>query len=103
MIDAKKIEEFQECIFEDTFLNDGVDIMLTDGGAEPYKVEMYDKGQIMHAVELGVYWAQVEFKKSLWHDGYSVGCVTRWTASLTTAPHTPGWRRILRVTTSNEN
>lgn len=64
MIDDKKIEEAQEEIFEDKFLNNGEDIVNFNNGDTE---EMYDSGQIKEAISLGAKWAINKFLKGLWH------------------------------------
>jgi len=69
MIDEKKIEEAQESIFEDVFLNNGEDIIYTDDeNNEDYTEERYDDEQIKEAIGLGARWAIEQFLKGLWHD-----------------------------------
>ncbi len=68
MIDAKKIEEAQEEIFEDKFHFNGEYVMMSEGDSEPHRVEMYDDGQIKEAFKAGANWAINEFLKDLWHD-----------------------------------
>ena len=64
MIDDKEIEEAQEEIFEDKFLNNGEDVVNFNNGDTE---EMYDSGQIKEAISLGAKWAVNEFLEDLWH------------------------------------
>lgn len=65
MITNEQIEEAQESIFEDKFLNNEVDTLHYDNGdSDP----VYTGGQIKEAIELGAHWAIKELLKGLWHD-----------------------------------
>lgn len=63
MIDKRRIEEAEEEIYEDKFLNNGTDVVFDNDDKE----EMYYKEDIKEAISLGVKWMQEEFLKDLWH------------------------------------
>ena len=63
MIDKRRIEEAEEEIYEDKFLNNGTDVVFDNDDKE----EMYYKEDIKEAISLGAKWMQEEFLKDLWH------------------------------------
>lgn len=65
MITNEQIEEAQESIFEDKFLNNEVETLYYDNeDSDP----VYTGDQIKEAIGLGAHWAIEKFIKSLWHD-----------------------------------
>lgn len=64
MIDDNKIEEAKEEIYEDRFLLNGEEIVFDNDEKE----EMFYKGDIKEAIDLGAKWAINEILKDLWHD-----------------------------------
>lgn len=63
MIDKRRIEEAEEEIYEDKFLNNGTDVVFDNDDKE----EMYYKEDIKEAISLGVKWAVNELIKNLWY------------------------------------
>lgn len=68
MIDEKKIEAAIEEIYEDRFLLNGEEIVFDNDEKE----EMFYKGDIKEAIELGAKWGINELLKDLWHPASEV-------------------------------